>query len=168
MTKTQPVDILNRHQRRNGRPHVPDPDRLDAIRAQHTGEEETENVAGNSTADAPNGPNPRRRRVREGPPPPNHLGHYPPTWRDCLEDAKEECRTVHALANPWPRVRTDLENSIMDSLTTVVMQKTQQGTRFETSMYPFRAQLHTYLAADYWPDKKLDMAKLVKVNSDSR
>lgn len=77
----------------------------------------------------------RRRRARDEVPPPNQLGHYTPIWKDCLEAAKVECRAVHALSDPWPKLQANLENSIMDSLTTVVMEKNQRGIRFEPGLY---------------------------------
>jgi len=62
-----------------------------------------------------------RRRDRDQPAPPTQISHYGPVWKDCLEEAKIECRTVHALFNPWPKFKMDAI-SLTDSLTTVVME----------------------------------------------
>ena len=70
------------------------------------------------------------QRDRDQPVPPNQIGHYGPVWKDCLEEAKVECRAVQALSNPWPKLKMDA-NSLTDSLTTVVAQWTQRGIRFE-------------------------------------
>ena len=70
------------------------------------------------------------QRDREQPVPPNQIGHYSPVWKDCLEEAKVECRAMHALSNPWPKLKMDA-NSLTDSLTTVVAQWTQRGIRFK-------------------------------------
>ena len=76
---------------------------------------------------------PARRHSQQDcdqPVPPNQIGHYGPVWKNCLEEAKVECRAVHALSNPWPKLKMDV-NSLMDSLTTVVTLWTQRGVRFE-------------------------------------
>ena len=68
-------------------------------------------------------------------PSPHQLGHYSPIWKDCLEAAKEECRASHALTNPWLKMQVDLGNSIMDSLTMVVMDWNRHSVHFEPDMY---------------------------------
>ena len=70
------------------------------------------------------------QRDCDQPVPPNQIGHYSPVWKDCLEEAKVECRAMHALSNPWPKLKMDA-NSLADSLTTVVAQWTQCGIRFK-------------------------------------
>ena len=64
------------------------------------------------------------------PAPPNQIGHYGPMWKDCLEEAKVKCRTVHVLSNPWPKLKMDVD-SLTGSLVTVVVQWKQCGMRFE-------------------------------------
>lgn len=100
--------------------------------ARHGGQISSNGPAPDSLAStpAPESAPRRHRRARDQAPLPTHIGHYTPLWRDCLEDAKVECRTVHALSNPWPN-RLDIEKSIMESLTTVVVERNQRGIRFE-------------------------------------
>ena len=74
------------------------------------------------------------RQARDEPPPPNQIGHYGPVWKDCLEEAKAECRAVHALSNPWPKLKID-SDSLADSLTTIVMEWTQRGVCVEPGEY---------------------------------
>ena len=71
-----------------------------------------------------------RRRGRDQPVPPTQISHYGPVWRNCLEEAKIECRAVHALSNPWPKLKK-VTISLTDSLTTVVMEWDQRGIRVE-------------------------------------
>lgn len=80
-------------------------------------------------------------------PPTNQIGHYLPVWKDRLEAATVECRTVHALMNPWPKMQMDLENSIMDSLTIVVMQWDQHSVHFEPGKYLHHLNGHTDLSS---------------------
>ena len=79
-----------------------------------------------------------RRRDRDQPAPPTQIGHYGPIWKDCLEEAKIECRAVHALSNPWPKFKMD-NISLTDSLTTVVMEWNQRGVRFKPGKHLLRS-----------------------------
>ena len=105
---------------------------------------------------------PRRpRRARDELPPPNQIGHYGPVWKDCLEEAKIECRAVHALSNPWPKLKID-SDSLTDSLATVVMEWSQRGVRFEPGEYLLHARyLHNVIFLGCWPEKQEAMTQLV-------
>ncbi|KAI6004881.1 hypothetical protein EDD15DRAFT_2359797 [Pisolithus albus] len=119
-SSTMPTaDVLDRHQQTNGQPRAPDPAVLTAL-------QDPPMTLVDDRCRAPR----HSRRPHDQPAPPNHIGHYGPVWKDCLEAAKIECRAVHALSNPWPRLRMDVD-SLTDGLTTVVMQWTQRGVRFE-------------------------------------
>ena len=120
----QTIDVLDHHQEKNGRPHVPHPATLTSLRDQSAAVQD--NIHNNTEAPARCHP----QRNRDQPVPPNQIGHYGPVWKDCLEEAKVECRAMHALSNPWPKLKMDV-NSLTNSLTTVVAQWTQRGTRFE-------------------------------------
>lgn len=74
------------------------------------------------------------RRACDEPLPPNQIGHYGPVWKDCLEEVKAKCRAMHALSNPWLKLKID-SDSLADSLTTVVMEWTQRGIRVEPGEY---------------------------------
>ena len=117
----QTTDVLDHHQQRNGCPHPPDPATLASLQDQSV----------DADINDSNRPHehhvPRNsRRVRSQPAPPNLIAHYPPRWKDCLEEAKIECWAVHALSNPWPKMKIDAD-SLADSLTTVVVQWTQRA-----------------------------------------
>ena len=103
---------------------------LNALQSQSTTTVEDGNAIGDDPRRAPR----RSRRTRDEPLPPNHLGHDGPVGKDCLEEAKVECRAVHALTNPWPKLKID-SDSLADSLTTVVMEWTQRGVRVEPGEY---------------------------------
>ena len=103
----------------------------------------------------------RPRRARDELPPPNQIGHYGPVWKDCLEEAKVECRAVHALFNPWPKLKMG-SDSLTDSLTTVVMQWTQRGVRFEPGKCLLNAcYLDNIIFLGCWPEKQEAMTQLV-------
>ncbi|KIN99145.1 hypothetical protein M404DRAFT_155717, partial [Pisolithus tinctorius Marx 270] len=74
------------------------------------------------------------------------LRFYKAVWKDCLEDAKRECRAAHALSNPFPSKSHDLNLSITEALVTVIVEWNQRGVQFEDG---------------YWPDHKQDMACLL-------
>jgi len=116
----QTIDVLDCHQQRNGRPRPPNPAVLASL---HDQSMDPDTNDGNPLCEchAPR----KSRRVRNQPALPNQIAHYPPMWKDCLEEAKIECRAVHALSNPWPKIKINAD-SLGDSLTTVVVQWTQR------------------------------------------
>ncbi|KAG1883385.1 hypothetical protein F4604DRAFT_1920586 [Suillus subluteus] len=83
VTTTQPDDVLRRHHKRNGQPHLPDPETLELLH-------QVEKLDG---------------------PRPTQLAWYGPRWKCFLEDAKGECRAQHALENPFPALVADLPSS---------------------------------------------------------
>ncbi|KIM51929.1 hypothetical protein SCLCIDRAFT_33064 [Scleroderma citrinum Foug A] len=128
------IDVLKHHQQKNGRPCAPDPAMLTALHNQSTAMAEKDD---NSDED------PLRKcctchQDRDQPVPPTQIGHYGPVWKDCLEEAKIECRAVHALSNPWPKFKMD-NISLTDSLTTVVMEWNQRGVCFEPGKHLLRS-----------------------------
>ncbi|KAI6028108.1 hypothetical protein EDC04DRAFT_2605844 [Pisolithus marmoratus] len=70
----QTINVLDCHQQKNGYPCAPDPAILTALH--------------DRSVDVPS----------------NHISHYGPVWKDCLEEVKIKCWAVHALSNPWPKV----------------------------------------------------------------
>ena len=62
---------------------------------------------------------------------PHQLSYYGPMWRDCLEEAKLECRVAHLLENPFPSKSKNLHGSITEVLTTVVVERDNRGERVE-------------------------------------
>lgn len=53
-------------------------------------------------------------------------------WKDCLEEAKRECRASHLLShNPFPSKSRDLKTSITDALTTTIADWNDGGAVFE-------------------------------------
>ncbi|KAG1747996.1 uncharacterized protein EDB91DRAFT_1245448 [Suillus paluster] len=79
-------------------------------------------------------------------PKPTQLVFYPARWKSFLEDAKEECRTQHALENPFPAQVKDSPGSVSEALLAVLYQWDIAGKQFEP---------------DYWPIHKPNMAKLL-------
>ena len=113
----RPEDVLEQHHKNNGRPSAPDP----ALLA-HPSQPATA-----SKVRAPR----NSKKLKDALPSPDNLSFYHATWKDCLEDAKKECRAAHALDNPFPSKARDLNTSIMESLVTVVVEWTNRGTAFE-------------------------------------
>ena len=130
--ETQVIDVLEYHQQKNGYPCAPDPVELAALQNQSATFGEQDGAPWCESC-APH----HSRRDRNQPALPNQLGHYGFMWKDCLEEAKCECRTVHALSNPWPKLKIDVD-SLTDSLSMVVMQWNQWGVRFEPGNYSLR------------------------------
>ena len=131
---TEIVDVLERHQQKNGRPRAPNPTTFTALHGQSMVMAENNDGSG----DDPPRERRARRRGRDQPVPPTQIGHYGPVWKDCLEEAKIECRAVHALSNPWPKLKIDAV-SLTDSLTTVVMEWDQRGVRVEPGNHLLRS-----------------------------
>jgi len=116
----QGEDILEWHHKNNGHPSAPDPALL-AHPSQTT------------TASKVRAPR-NSKKLKDVLPSPNNLGFYHATWKDCLEDAKKECRAAHASDNLFPSKAHDLNSSITESLVTVVVEWTKWGTAFEPGM----------------------------------
>ena len=117
----RPKDVLEQHHKNNGRPSAPDP----ALLA-HPSQPATA-----SKVRAPR----NSKKPKDALPSPDNLSFYHATWKDCLEDAKKECRAAHALDNPFPSKARDLNTSIMESLVTVVVEWTNRGTAFEPGVF---------------------------------
>ena len=52
-------------------------------------------------------------------------------WKDCLEEAKLECRVVHLLDDPFPLKSKNLHGSITEALVTVVVERGNRGEQAE-------------------------------------
>lgn len=135
-THGEVADVLERHYATNGRPSAPDLNRLA--------------VPGRNALNAPAGPGPRAtsdeperqvsarsraprnsKRSKDQPASPDTLAYYPAVWKDFLEEAKRDCRIVHAIKNPFPSKSRDLKSSVTESLVTSVVDWTERGTTFE-------------------------------------
>lgn len=158
MNQGRAEDVLERHHQNNGHPSAPVPEQLTLL-AQRS---QTETV--------PKTRAPRNsKKAKDATPSAGSLAYYHPTWKDCLEDAKRECRASHALHNPFPSKARDLDISISESLVTVVVEWTNRGTAFAPGMYTFDrlcfSRTHSDLALGYWPEHKRDMAVVVRLSS---
>ena len=141
-------DVLEQHHKNNGRPLAPDPAFL-----AHTSQTDAA-----SKVRAPR----NSKKLKDAAPSPENLGFYPATWKDCLEDAKKECRAAHALDNPFPTKARDLNSSITESLVTVVVEWTTRGTAFEAGMFISMSRQNTsHFELGFWPVHKRDMAIIV-------
>ncbi|KAI5999760.1 hypothetical protein F5J12DRAFT_784539 [Pisolithus orientalis] len=129
------IDVLERHHRTNGRP-IPNRDLLSLV-----------HDSVNKVSQCARAPHNSKKAKDEGPLP-SQLRFYKAVWKDCLEDAKQECRAAHALSNLFPLKSHDLNLSITEVLITVVIEWNQHSVQFEDG---------------YWPDHKQDMACLVHV-----
>ncbi|KIK40661.1 hypothetical protein CY34DRAFT_86884, partial [Suillus luteus UH-Slu-Lm8-n1] len=74
------------------------------------------------------------------------LAWYGSRWKRFLDGAKGECRVLHALENPFPRLVPDLSVSITESLSASLVEWLKDGNQVE---------------ADVWPARKPDMARLL-------
>ncbi|KAH7918128.1 hypothetical protein BV22DRAFT_1134836 [Leucogyrophana mollusca] len=136
-----PDDVLSRHHAKNRPPRLPNPITLNSIR------NSTLDYQDSSSDNEVHVRPPRRSRTSKSDGPnPKRLGYYPPRWKDLLEDTKDECRTIHALENPFPTRLADLHGSITESLMSVVYAWDQRQERLEP---------------DIWPLHKPDMAVLL-------
>jgi hypothetical protein len=124
----KPDDVLLRHQKKNGRPRVPNPEFLDLLRSSDTTSikvEESETKATMAKA-------PRSKEPSE--PKPTQLGWYPPRWKAFLEDAKGDCRTQHAIENAFPTLADDLPISVTEALTSSLVEWLEGSKQVEPGM----------------------------------
>ncbi|KAG1789204.1 uncharacterized protein HD556DRAFT_1447264 [Suillus plorans] len=131
----QPADVLELHHKKNRHPRLPDPVLLDLLRGA-----ETANMSGSKM---------KAMKASKDPgdgPKSTQLAWYGPCWKRFLEGAKGECRVVHALENPFPRLVPDLSTSITESLSASLVEWLKDGNQVE---------------ADVWPARKPDMARLL-------
>jgi hypothetical protein len=74
------------------------------------------------------------KKSKDEPASPDMLAFYPPVWKNFLEDAKRECRISHTLLkNPFPSKTCDLKTSILESLTTSLVEWSKRGIKFKPS-----------------------------------
>ncbi|KAG2104653.1 uncharacterized protein F5147DRAFT_807475 [Suillus discolor] len=128
LTQPKVDDVLKKHQKKNGWRRLPDPEALEVLRRQT--ETDVQQEAPTSRSEAK----------------PTQLGWYGTGWKGFLEDAKAECRAVHALENPFPSLTHDLTCLIMEVLLSVKLAWEQAGKQVETGV---------------WPAQKSNMARLL-------
>ncbi|KAI5981390.1 hypothetical protein F5J12DRAFT_900839 [Pisolithus orientalis] len=128
------INILEHHHHTNGHPSVPNHDLLTLAH------DSVNKVSQHARAPC------NSKKVKDEGPLPSQLRFYKAVWKDCLEDAKQECRAAHALSNLFPLKSHDLNLSITEVLITVIIEWNQHGVQFEDG---------------YWPDHKQDMACLI-------
>lgn len=135
------ADVLERHHRINGHPSAPDPDRLavsgrNALNEPGSG---PRNIASDEheqqVSARPRAPR-NSKKSKDQPASPDTLGYYPAVWKDFLEEAKRDCRVVHAINNPFPSKSRDLKVSVTETLVTSVVEWTERGTTFEPGEWP--------------------------------
>ncbi|KAI6142015.1 hypothetical protein BKA82DRAFT_4361475 [Pisolithus tinctorius] len=126
------IDVLERHHRTNGRPSVPDRDLLTLA-----------HNSVNEVSQRTRAPRNSKKAKDEGPLP-SQLRFYKAVWKDCLEDAKRECRAAHALSNPFPSKSHDLNLSITEALVTVIVEWNQRGVQFEDARYGLLGDISTW------------------------
>ncbi|KAI5984982.1 hypothetical protein F5J12DRAFT_787453 [Pisolithus orientalis] len=122
------IDILECHHHTNSCPSVPDHDLLTLV-----------HDSVNEVSQRTRAPCNSKKAKDEGPLP-SQLRFYKAVWKDCLKDAKQECRAAHPLSNLFPSKSHDFNLSIMEVLITVIIEWNQ---------------------CSYWPDHKQDMACLI-------
>ncbi|KAI6006705.1 hypothetical protein F5J12DRAFT_782940 [Pisolithus orientalis] len=75
------------------------------------------------------------KKAKDEGPLPSQLRFYKAVWKDCLKDAKQECRAAHALSNPFPSKSHNLNLSITEVLVTVIVEWNQCSVQFEDARY---------------------------------
>ncbi|KAG1887502.1 uncharacterized protein F5891DRAFT_988155 [Suillus fuscotomentosus] len=128
---SKPDDVLQCHHKKNGKPHLPDPESLELLNQV-------------SECDVQPLKNKKSRSSRGGPTP-DQLSWYRPRWKFFLEDAKVECRAQHALENPFPTLVKNLPGTITEVLIAVLVVWDTNGKQFE---------------AGVWPEQKFNMTRL--------
>ncbi|KAG2084646.1 uncharacterized protein F5147DRAFT_841890 [Suillus discolor] len=118
---SKPDDVLQRHHKKNGKPHLPDPESLELLNQV-------------SECDVQPSKNKKSRSSRGGPTP-DQLSWYGPHWKSFLEDAKVECRAQHALENPFPTLVKNLPGTITEVLIAVLVVWDTNGKQFEAVSY---------------------------------
>ncbi|KAI5981557.1 hypothetical protein F5J12DRAFT_900761 [Pisolithus orientalis] len=131
-------------------PHQPPATSLEKLSSEGSSEEELEDDAAlhpipdhdlltlahdsvNEVSQCARAPHNSKKAKDEGPLP-SQLRFYKAVWKDCLEDAKQECRAAHALSNPFPSKSHDLNLSITEVLVTVIVEWNQHGVQFEDEL----------------------------------
>ncbi|KAG2112661.1 uncharacterized protein F5147DRAFT_650814 [Suillus discolor] len=131
---SKPQDALKRHHNKNGQPRLPDPNTLELLHQVTESDKPTQNSRIKRSKEPNDGPKPTQ------------LTWYGPHWTSFLEDAKGECRTEHALQNPFPTLIKDLPASVTEVLVAVLVAWDQEGKQFK---------------AGIWPQQKPNMARLL-------
>lgn len=142
----KPTDILEQHQKKNGRCQLPDPGHLEIL---------CQESEINVQHEAPQS----RSEVK-----PTQLGWYKSGWKSFLEEAKGECRAVHALDNPFPNLIKDLPRSITGVLTSLKTKWEKTGKQVESGTSSYVPDFHHLnLSVGVWPAQQSNMARLVSV-----
>ena len=122
------MDVLAQHHKKNGHPRIPDPDTLDVIHMASEPQISKDDSDSNKCAHAPQ----NSLKQKDQPTKPYQLSYYGPMWKDCLKEAKLECRVVHLLDNPFPSKVKNLHSSITEALVTVIVQCNKHRERCHT------------------------------------
>ncbi|KAG0692726.1 hypothetical protein DFH29DRAFT_1008206 [Suillus ampliporus] len=100
----QPADVLQLHHKKNEHPRLPDPALLDLLNGAETVNKSGLMKATKASKDLGDGPKSTQ------------LAWYGPHWKHFLEKAKEECSTLHAPENAFPKLVPDLSTTVIESL----------------------------------------------------
>ncbi|KAG1879923.1 hypothetical protein F4604DRAFT_1997796 [Suillus subluteus] len=141
--KPKPTDVLKQHQKKNGRHCLPDPGHLEILHQQSEI---------NVQHEAP----PSRSEVK-----PTQLGWYKSGWKSFLEEAKGECRTVHALDNSFPNLIKDLPGSITEVLTSLKTKWEKTRKQVESGVWPVQQSNMARLLYDDLTTWRSELKKVV-------
>ncbi|KAG1817266.1 uncharacterized protein BJ212DRAFT_1480496 [Suillus subaureus] len=139
---TKLEDVLQSHHKKNGCPHLPDPEMLDLIHCQET--QATNTKLRNSGIKA-KVKSAKSKAPTEGPKL-TQLSWYPPQWKTFLEEAKSECHVQHAIENAFLDAVKDLPLSVTEALMSSLVEWLEAGNEVEVGI---------------WPEHKANMAKLL-------
>ncbi|KAG1816746.1 uncharacterized protein BJ212DRAFT_1480605 [Suillus subaureus] len=117
-------DVLKRHHKKNGQPHLPDPEMLQLL---NQVAESVDQVQCWSKSKKPKGSD----RLR-----PDQLAWYGPCWKSFLKEAKGECHGQHALENPFPPLVKEMPGTISEVLLSVLVAWDKNGRQFEAGVWP--------------------------------
>jgi hypothetical protein len=124
---SQPDNVLKHHHKKNGQPHLPNPETLESLHQVKSDEDQPTQRTKTKQSRKLNGPKPTQ------------LAWYGPRWKSFLEDAKGECHAQHALENPFPALVADLLSSVSEVLISVLIAWDWDSKQFEAGehLFPF-------------------------------
>ena len=131
----EPDDVLQLHHKKNGHPRLPDPAVLDLLCRNEIRPSSSKSGSGAGKVQS--------KESREGPKS-TQLGWYPPCWKSFLEDTKGECRTQHAIENPFPNLVNDISCSVVEVLTSSVVEWLEAGKPIEGGRSFFHCESRSF------------------------
>ncbi|KAG1749455.1 hypothetical protein EDB19DRAFT_1904557 [Suillus lakei] len=131
-------DVLARHHKKNGQPHLPNPETLELLHQLSKCADDQQALLRN-----------RKMKQSDDGPKPTLLAWYGPCWKSFLEHTKGECCVEHALEDPFPTFVDDLPGSVTEVLIATLVTWDREGKQFE---------------ARVWPEQKCSMAQLLYNN----